>query len=193
MCGVAVSCQWGSPQIDCSWWMLVLVLPDQSGLGFSVLILSANSNMDDSKKKKRKKKCSSSRLGIPITWSSLRVQRLPFHDHKNRWLILKNTVNSDNARKKTTTSQCLLNMFMKWSPGCLAKKIFTWYHIRCFFFSGVNSHWPTPPVFGSSSVSTRPHSLDINGLWKGSACLLSDLCFLQVSLFIRRLTWSESF
>lgn len=35
------------------------------------------------------------------------------------------------------------------------------------------------------SVSTRPHSLEINGPLKGSACLVSDLHFLKVSFFTR--------
>lgn len=164
-------------------------------------ILSANSLSKQQHwrqwKKKERKKCPRQQLGIPVTWSVLKVQRLPLYIHKNRWVIVKNSVNFDmlNAWKNHTTLQCLLNLFMKWSSGCLAKEIFKWYYIRSFF-SGVNGHWPTSPVFGSSSVwhvLTPPHSLEINGLWKGSACLSSDLCFLQTSLFVERPTWSETF
>lgn len=35
------------------------------------------------------------------------------------------------------------------------------------------------------SVSTRPHSVEINGPLKGSACLMGDLHFLKVSFFTR--------
>lgn len=129
VCGVAVSCQWGSPP---DWLLMMDACPGSARPKWTWILCANSLSKQQHGRQLKKKKCSSSRLGIPITWSSLKVQRLPFHDHKNRWLILKNMVNSDtlNARKKHTTSRCL---FMKWSPGCLAKKIFILYHIRCFF------------------------------------------------------------